>query len=171
MELVQEQDYRIKGYYKEEIYNEKGDVATVNYYKTYDSTNKTYSNKKVEESVLIYRDETLGIPTSIEISITWYKSDGSPMASKTIEKIINSQKGQRINQESRTNLITKAQGYLLQETGLPNTQEFGIDVMAEREAYIAGTKQPLLDAITNSTKTYMTQTIKDTLNAILNIDY
>jgi hypothetical protein len=171
MELVQNEDYRLKGYYKDETYNEKGDVSKVTYYKAYDKTTDQFSNVKVEEDILIYRDETLGIPSSVEVTITWYKSDGTIMATKTIEKIINGFKGQQMNQQSRTTLVTKAQGYLLQELGLANTQEFGTDVMQEREAYIAGTKQPLLDVIANSTRTYMTQTIKDTVSAILNVDY
>jgi hypothetical protein len=171
MQLIQDIDYRIKGYYREEVYDSNGDVSQVNFYRGYNEETQEYSNLIVSEQDTVTRDTVLGIPNKIVKEITWFKSDGKTMASKTIEKIVNGTQGQEINQHSRSRLVTKAQGYLLQEVGKDNTQDFHLDVMQEREAYIAGSKQPLLDAISSSAKTYLTQEIKDTLTSILNVQY
>jgi hypothetical protein len=171
MELTEHQDYRIKGYFKEKSYDANGDVVKVEFFKSYNSETSEYSNLKVREIRTVVRDETTGIPNTLTVVITWHKSDGSVFATKTLMKPINGYDGQRMNQEARTILVTQAQGYLLQTIGLINTQEFGTDLMSEREAYIAGTRQPLLDAINNSARVYVTAEIKAALVLILDVAY
>lgn len=176
MQLLRNIDYRIQGYHKKKVYDTKGDVSEVGFYKTYTppvtGSTGTYTGLKVKETRTITRDVVLGIPNKIDMLIEWFKGDGVTTAdTKTITKHINSYDGMRMNQEARTNLMTKAQGYLLGEVGLANTQEFGTDVMSEREAYIAGTRGPLIDLINNSSRPYMTTEIKNTLVAILDIAF
>lgn len=172
MKPVQYEDYRIKGYAKEKVYDTKGDLVEVNFYEEYDVPTKTYSRLAVKETRTVTRDVTLGIPELITVDIQFFKGDGTTViATKQLVKPINSHDGMSVNEEARTRLVEKAQGYLLQEIGLANTQEFGADVTTERAAYISGTRQPIIDAINNSARAYLTPTIKATLVAILDVDY
>lgn len=172
MELVQNQDYRLKGYHKEKVYDAKGDVIQVNFYKNYDPVTETYTQLKVRENRTVERDVTTGVPNKVTVDIEWFKSDGTTVtAGKQLEKYINGFDGQQMNQNARLNLTTKAQGYLLQTIGLDNTKELGTDVALERAAYISGTTQGLLDAVNNSTRPYMTPEVKATVITILDQTY
>ena len=171
MELIQNQDYRIQGYMKKNVYGTNGDLITVEYYGQYDSQTQTYSNLIVKEIKTIERDINFGIPFQENIEIVWYKSDGSVIAQKNILKVIDINDGQKINQNSRTNLTTKAQGYLIQTVGLANTKELGVDISSERSAYISGATQALIDAVNNSSRTYMTAEVKASVVAILNVTF
>ena len=172
MELVQNQDYRLNGYHKEKIYDDKGDVVQVNFYKNYNPVTETYTQLKVRENRTVERDATTGVPNKVTVDIEWFKSDETTViAGKQLEKYINGFDGQQMNQNARVNLVTKAQGYLLQSVGLENTKELGEDVGIERSAYISGTTQSLIDAVNNSTRPYMTAEVKATVTAILNVTF
>jgi hypothetical protein len=172
MELIQNQDYRIKGYHKEKVYDNKGDVTQVNFYKNYNPVTESYTELKVRESRTVDRDVTTGVPNKVTVDIEWFKSDGvTKSAEKRLEKYINGFDGQQMNQEARLNLTTKAQGYLLQAVGLENTKELGTDVAVERSAYISGTTQGLIDAVNNSARAYMTPEVKATVVTILNVTF
>jgi hypothetical protein len=165
-------DYRLQGYFKKKTYDAKGDTTLIELFANYDEGTEVYSNLKLKEVRTVTRDATLGIPNKVVVDITWFEDDEVTVyQTKQIIKYLNSFDGMSLNQASRTVLVEQAQGYLLGQVGLADTQEFGTDVMSEREAYIAGTRQPLLDAISASTRTYMTQAIKDQLNTMLDIQY
>ena len=173
---ITDEDYRIKGYFKKKGYDSKGDIVTVGYYAEYDEAEPVeedrYKKLKVRETRTVERDVGLGIPFKLTVDIEWLSSDEvSVRATKQLIKWINSYDGMAMNTASRTRLVETAQGYLLGEVGLADTQEFGTDVALERSAYISGTRQSLIDAINNSSRTYMTPTIKATLVAILDIAY
>lgn len=171
MELVQNENYRLKGYKTKNVYDTNGDLVAVEYYKNYDPATQTYSNLKVKEIRTIERDVNFGIPFQETVDIEWYKSDGTKIAEKQIQKVKDINEGQDMNQRARTNLTTKAQGYLIQTVGLENTKELGVDIAVERAAYISGATQALIDAVNNSTRTYMTPEVKATVVAILNVTY
>lgn len=170
MELTRNIDYRIQGYYKKKIYDVKGDLVSSEFYKSYNEGTQTYSNLKVKEVRVVERDVVLGIPEKITVDIEWYHGD-QVTETKQIIKPINSFDGMGMNEASRKRLVGQAQGYLLGEVGLANTKDFANDIISERAGYIAGTRQPLIDAINTSAKPYMTAPIKATLVALLDIDY
>lgn len=172
MVLTTQEDYRLKGFKKKKTYDAKGDVAIVEYYQDYDEGTGAFSNLKVKETRTVTRDSFIGVAQKVEVLIEWISGDGvTPRATKTLVKPLSSHDGMALNEESRRRLVEKAQGYLLTEVGLENTQEFGGDIIAEREAYIAGARTQIIAAIDASTRVYMTQARKDTLKAILDIDY
>lgn len=169
---IEAEDYRIKGYHKSKTTDNKGDYIKIEYFLNYDESTEEYSGLKVQEIRTVERSATLGIPFKVTVDISWFEEDGTTIIiTKQLVKHINTFDGMAMNQVSRTRLVETGQGYLLGEIGLANTQEFGTDVISERGAYIAGTRQPLIDAINASTRTYMTQAIKDQLTAILDIPY
>lgn len=175
MDITRE-DYRIKGYYKKKTYDNKGDVVSQGYYGVYNEQEPIeedrYQDLVVLETRTVERDPTLGIPFKVTVDIEWFGSDkAQPRATKQLVKFINSHDGMAMNELSRKRLVEVGQGYLLGEIGLANTQEFGSDVALERAAYISGTRAPIIDAINNSSRTYMTPTVKSTLVSILDISY
>lgn len=176
MKKITDENYKIKGYAKKKIYDVKGDVIGQEYYAEYDETEPIEDNRfkrlKVRETRVITRESTLGLPKKIDVTIEWISGDGvTTRASKTLSKPINSYDGMRMNEASRKRLVAIAQGYLLGQVGLLNTQEFGSDVAVKRSAYISGSRYALIDAINNSTRSYMTTSIKAGLISILDIAY
>jgi hypothetical protein len=66
-------DYDILGYHKEKIFDSKGDLATVNYYKVYDGA--TYSDLEIKETRVYTRDATTKLATKRDMTIEWFEDD------------------------------------------------------------------------------------------------
>jgi hypothetical protein len=171
MILVTNEDYRLKGYFRKNVYNTYGDIEAVEYYAEFNAPTKEYKGLKVKETRVVLRDQTFGVPYEESIDIEWFKSDGTTMANKRLVEVFDENQGQLLNQSARANLVTKAQAYLFQSAGLENAKNFGETYIAERDMYLAGVTNPLITVITNATEPYMTQQIKDNLVLILNISY
>jgi len=169
MELLQNIDYRIQGYHKKFTFDANGDLIVIEYYKNFDGT--TYSNLKVKETRTYTRDAVFGLLVKRDMTIEWFRSDGSVIATKTTTKFYDSKKGYHANKKARKNIIEKASIYLLGVVGLADGKLFLRQVKSEINGYIKGDSQPLLDAVNDSTETYMTGAIKTALITILDITY
>jgi hypothetical protein len=168
-DLLTQIDYRIQGFHKDLVFDEKGDLVEVFYYRDYDPQTKQYSNLKVKES----RTYTRAVSTLLEkreMLIEWYAND-AVIASKNTTKYYSEEQGYKANRVARQNLIDKASMYLLSTVGLNNAKEFLDGVTTAISTYVDGNIQPLLDLISDSSEPYMTPTVKGTLDTILNISY
>lgn len=172
MELVQNIDYNIQGYFKVNTIDYRGDLITVEYYRNYDG--ETYSNMKVKESRTYTRDAN-GILSRRDMLIEWFKNGGDTvMATKNTIKYYTVTEGYEDNKRSRTNIINKASMYLMGQIGVENGKAFLNISKSEINGYISGSIQPLLDLVANTTEVYMIGSppvIKETLNYILNVEY
>lgn len=165
-------NYNLLGYHKQEIFDNKGDLITLRYFREYDEVNDVFSNKAIEENRTYTRDVTTGLLTKRQTTIDWFDESGNNVATKTnVTKYYSAKKGYAKNKRARQNLIDNASMYLLSQVGQTDATAFLRIVKSDINGYVGGDIQPLLDAISSSTETYMTQTIKDTLDVILNVDY
>jgi hypothetical protein len=166
---IQQIDYRIQGFQKRKVENSKGDIATVEYYQTYDPLTDTGTNLKVRESRAFTRDQNLGIPYINTVEIEWFRSDKTtPRATKTLIKPLNQSDGIKANCSSRSRLITNAKVKALELLGLEAGLAFLQSVSLEVSTYKEGDIEPLITAITNSGET---QAFKDAMTGILNVSY
>lgn len=178
MSLIQNEDYRIKGYYKVPIVDTLGDVSQTDYYADYDSNTDTYSGLKVREVVTIVRN-ALGIPSSESKQITWYKGDETACYTKEMNKNYEEENGYEVNQVSRQRLVDRASIYLFSsliseygaEQGAAKAYEFLNDVIIGKSEYTSGNKAILVTEIDTSTRDYMTAQRKADLTAILDVSY
>jgi hypothetical protein len=169
-QLSKNENYRTKGYYVTETNDSKGFVSQRNYYKSYDEGTDTYSNLKVREDITNTYDPVTGLITKENKISRWYKN-GQEMTSKVKVSNLDSIQGYQRAQKGRAKLAAVAGMQLMGAVGQPDAQAFLSTVIQEREEYIAGNRAPLVAAINASTESYMTQTVKDTLVATLDIDY
>lgn len=125
------------------------------------------------------RDVITGIMTARDMNITWYYDDDTIGATKNTKKYYDAKRGYDANIKARTNIINKASmwvyGDLINEYGWPDgenkAKEFLLDTENEVAAYVKSNIEPLLEAVSASTRTYMTAYRKGVLNTILNIKY
>ena len=167
--LLQNINYNIQGYHKDLTFDSKGDLTQVSYYQNYDVATKVFSNLKVNETRTYLR----GVSTLLEertMLIEWY-SGNKIIATITNSKYYTEELGYKSNKRARQNLIDKASMYLLDAVGLADAKSFLNDSTTQISTYVDGNITPLLDVIVASTETYMTPTIKATLDVILNISY
>ena len=158
-------DYDILGLHKERILT-NGELLLVKYWKS--KIDGIYQDLAVKEERVYNRDQ-YGLPTTRDMHITWYLEDWSIGMEKDTVKYYTIQMWYVENKQRRTNLIDDASMYLLSQVWVANAQDFSAAVDVQRNIYIAGAMQPLLDYIAGATQSYMTQTIKDTLTTILTI--
>ena len=140
-------------------------------YKTYDEG--TLSDLAVKDEYVYYFNE-YDLVTHRTETITWYKEDDSVGATKSITKYYNLNDAIKEGVRRRTNLVDKAKAYGLSyiegthASGIPNSYYWFATMKTEVKDYLDGTKkQDLIDFIDNETETYVTQTIKDNMTAIL----
>jgi len=172
-------DINLYGLYKEEIFDSYGCLVEKNYYKNFDGSiysdlyiKDTYNYTILSNDLVYYRDE----------EITWYLTDGSIGFQKSFRKyyIKNGDYTDAIKEgiKRRENLVEIAKSYGLSnitgtyevsgEPSLPNSHYFFNSILSEVELYKFGTnKNALIDVISNSSESFLTQTIKDNLVSIL----
>ena len=168
MILITDRDYRLNGYHKKETFDSKGDFSTIEYFKNFDGTN--YSGLEVRETRAYTRDVTTGLLTQRTILIEWI-SNGEVIASKTLTKYYTATKGHTANKKARQNLINDASMYLFAQVGKVDATNFWKIERSSVNDYVNTSDLTIITEIDNSTESYMTQTIKDTLTSILNIVY
>jgi len=161
-------DYNILGYHKQEVFDIKGDLTTVNYHKNYDGV--TYSDLKVKEERTYTRDVATGLLIERDTVITWYL-DGNEAGTKNTKKYYTAQKGFVNNKRARQNLIDKASMYLFSQIGKTDARIFWGLMKGFVDDYVATGDLALVTEINNSTEIYMTGIIKSTLESILNVVY
>ena len=167
--MITEENYTIKGYHKKKTYDAKGDLIVLEFYGSYDGI--TYSDLKIKETNVFTRDLTTGLVTKRIKTIEFYKGGIIIVDTKVTEKFYTASEGYDANKTSRGILINNASMYLLSQVGLADGKLFLDLVVTQVAGYIDGSTQPLLDAVSTSGETYMTPTIKGTLDVILNIVY
>ena len=161
-------DYNLLGYQKQEVFDTKGDLTTVNYYQNFDGV--TYSDLKVKEESIYTRDVTTGLLIERDTTITWYL-DEVESGTKTTKKYYTATKGFVNNKRARQNLIDKASMYLFFQIGKTDARIFWGLMKGFVDDYVATGDLALVTAINDSTELYMTGVIKATLDAILNVVY
>lgn len=165
-----------KKYYTEKTYNTLGDLSTIKYFT--DVENGVYINLEKKEIYTANRDVNTGLVISIGITTEYYKGK-EIIETDFNEKYLNTIEAIEYNQSSRNYLILKASDYLLnnliaeygKETGLTNAITFLNSVTSEREKYILGIKDYLIQAIENSAYDFLTTERKQGLLDIVNVSY
>lgn len=155
-------DYDIFGFHKKRTIV-TGELVSVEYHRNFDGT--THSDIVVKEQRTYTRNE-MGMVMYRTMSIDWYFEDGSVGEVKNTTKFYSPQESIDEGMSRRSNMIADGKLYILSTVGLVNGQDFLISLTGEVNLFVNGATQPLRDAITNSTKSYITQTIKDTLQVI-----
>jgi hypothetical protein len=158
-------NFTIFGLHKEEIITSSGFLNDIKYWKNFDGV--TYSDLCVHE----HRDFTIGsdgLAIMRTLYIEWFLTDDS-VGYTSISTIKYYNKFQAIQEgiKRRNNIITKAKIYCIDTLGL----NYSFDLMNSVKVYIdlftAGYTQPLRDAITASTKPYLSSINKTDIVAIL----
>jgi len=151
-------DYDILGFHKKRtiIF---GELVKVEYYEFYDGVD--YSNLIVEETREYTRDINTGLVQHRNQSSKWYLTDDKVGLTKNTIKYYTLEEAIQEGIDRRTNVIAKAKSYVLVNIGQLPSFDLLTSVKNEIQLFIDGYTQPLRDAITNSTKPYLNQTIKD----------
>lgn len=151
-------DYDILGFHKKRTIV-FGELVKVEYFEQYDGN--TYSNLIVEETREYTRDINTGLVQHRNQSSKWYLIDGNIGLIKNTTKYYTLEESIQEGIDRRTNVIAKAKSYVLVNIGQLPSFDLLTSVKNEIQLFIDGYTQPLRDAITNSTKPYLNQTIKD----------
>ena len=162
-------DYDILGFNKKRtILN--GELRLVEYYKNYDASAKTYSDLVVVETRDYFRDE-IGIAQYRNLSSNWILTDGTTGLTINSTKYYTPEEGIQEGLDRRGNMIGFAKTALLSGLkeiyGEPTNQTYAFDLLlgvkTQIDYFIQGYTQPLRDAVSASTKPYMTVGIKEAI--------
>lgn len=159
-------DYDILGLNKKRTII-KGELRHVEYYKNYDASAKTYSDLVVSEFREYTRDE-IGIALYRTQTSNWILNDGTTGLTMNFIKHYTPEEGIQEGINRRDNMVGFAKTTLLSGLaaiyGVPTNQTYAFDLLTsvkvEIDYFIQGYTQPLRDAISASTKGYMTEGIK-----------
>jgi hypothetical protein len=159
-------DYDIMGFNKKRTFI-SGELREVGYYRDYDYTAKTYSDLVVLETREYTRD-TIGMAVSRFLTSTWYLNDGTTGLTTSYSKYYSPEEAIQEGIDRRTNMLSFAKTTLLsglaQVYGEPANQTYAFDLLTsvktQMEYFTQGYTQPLRDAVSASTKPYMSETIK-----------
>ena len=150
-------NYDILGFHKKRtiLY---GNLIKVEYFKKSDGI--TYSDLILEENRVYIRDVN-GLIKNRNLNIKWYLNDDAIGFEKNTVKYYSTDEAIQEGLDRRGNIIADTKSYTLYQIG--QTQSFDLlsGVKTEIDLFIDGYTDPLRTAITNSTKPYLTQTIKD----------
>lgn len=159
-------NFGILGLHKELIIAPSGFLTDIKYWKNYDGI--TYSDLYVHEKREFTVDNNTGLAITRKMTISWYLKDDSigytreyPL--KYYDKVQSIQEGI----VRRNNVIDKAKVYCIDILGLAYGFDLQDSIKNEIYVFSQGNTQPLRTAIQDSTKPYLTQTIKDNIIAIL----
>lgn len=156
-------DYDIRGFHKKRTII-KGELLVVEYYRNFDGTN--YSDLIVKET-RTYNRNGIGLVITRSLNIKWYLLDDTIGCEKNTIKYYSSSESIDEGIVRRKNIFADAKTYLLETIGQAYSFDFLLSVKTQMDYYIEGYKQPLIDAVNNSTKTYMTSQIKTDVATIL----
>ena len=160
-------DYNILGFNKKRTII-KGELRLIEYYKNYIASANTYSDLVVFETREYTRDD-IGIATSRDLSSSWLLNDGTTGLTISSTKYYTEEEGIQEGLDRRGNMIGFAKTSLLNGLkaiyGEPANQNYAFDMLTsvrvQIDYFIQGYTQPLRDAVSASTKPYLTQGIKD----------
>jgi hypothetical protein len=162
-------DYDILGLNKKRTII-KGELRQVEYYKNYIASSNTYSDLVVSE----FRDYTrneIGIVQYRNQTSNWILSDGTTGLTENFTKYYTQEEGIQEGLDRRNNMIGFAKTSLLDGLkviyGEPANQSYAFDMLtsvrAQMDYFVQGYTQPLRDAVSASTKAYLTVGIKEAI--------
>lgn len=159
-------DYDILGFNKKRTII-AGELKLVEYYRNYIPSADTYSGLVVVETRDYIRDE-IGIAISRNLSSNWLLTNGSTGLTINSTKYYTKEEGIQEGLDRRGNLVgfakTALLGGLKDIYGEPTNQTYAFDLLlsvkTQIDYFIQGYTQPLKDAISASTKPYLTVGIK-----------
>jgi hypothetical protein len=160
-------DYDILGLNKKRTII-KGELRQVEYYKNYVTSSDTYSDLVVSE----FRDYTrneIGIAQNRIQTSNWILSDDTTGLTMSFTKFYTQEEGIQEGIDRRGNMIAFAKTALLDGLkaiyGEPANQTYSFDLLmsvkTQMEYFTQGYTQPLRDAVSASTKPYLTVGIKE----------
>jgi len=156
----------------DETIGDNGDLTKIEWFMSF--VDPTYSDKAVVIDRAYTRDGTTGIVCEIALTITYYYMDDAPGVVVTMTNFYpDENEGLGINEQSRVRLLIKAREYLFDTVGKTDGLDFlssevmGDSISGHVVKYQMGDRETLIDAVEASNKSYMTQTVKDAVNAIL----
>lgn len=163
-----ELDYDLYGLHKKRIFNGRGELNAVEYYRNYDGI--TYSDLVLKEYRTYLRDPGTGWVIKRDLSVEWYCEDDTVGATKATVKFYTMQESYDEGKTRRGNVINNASIALLGYTGEANGIDFLNGCAVEIDLYIKGSVQPLIDKVAASTQPYMlsgSPCVRDIVNSIL----
>ena len=149
----------------------KGELRRIDYYKEFVYSSNTYNDLYLTE----YRDYTrdaIGIVQYRTMTVEWYREDETIGLVKEYPlKFYSQEEAIQEGIDRRNNMIAFAKTTLLNGLkdiyGEPTNQTYAFDLLlsvkTQMDYFSQGYTQPLRDAITGSTKPYLTQGIKDNI--------
>lgn len=167
-------DYDILGLNKKRIIV-KGELKQVEYYKNYIHSSNTYSDLVVLETREYFRNE-IGIVQYRNMTCNWILNDNTTGLTKNFTKYYTQEEGIQEGIDRRSNMIAFAKTSLLEGLkviyGEPTNQMYSFDMLTsvrtQMDYFIQGYTQPLRDAVSASTKTFLTEEIKQSIIEQLN---
>ena len=161
-------DYDVYGLHKEKIIV-RGNLVLINYYRSYDKVSKQYDDLVVRESRKYLRDEN-GLVIERNQKTEWILSDESVGLVNTTTKFYNQTEAIQEGIDRRTNIIDEAKVYCINNIGLNYSFDLLNNVSSHIVLFKDGLTQPLRDAISASTKVYLTEELKENIIEILRLE-
>jgi hypothetical protein len=158
-------DYDIYGLHKDRFII-KGELTLVNYYKNYDEISKEYSDLILREHRKYLRDDNGMVKYRVQTT-EWIMEDESIGLSNSTIKYYTQKEAIQEGIDRRTNLIDDAKVYCINSLGL----NYSFDLLNSVAVYVnlfkEGYTQPLRDALSASTKVYLSTPMKEDIIGIL----
>jgi len=159
-------DYDILGFNKKRTIV-KGELKSVEYYTNYIPTSQTYSDLVVSEFRNYTRD-VIGLVQYRDMTCNWILNDGTTGLTLSFKKYYTPEEAIQEGIDRRGNMLSFAKTSLLDGLkaiyGEPTNQTYAFDMLTsvktQMEYFTQGYTQPLRDAVSASTKAYLTEGIK-----------
>jgi len=150
-------NYDILGFHKKRTIT-FGELIKVEYFRNYDGI--TYSDLILEE-FREYKRDADGLVQNRNLTIKWFLTDDTVGGIKNTIKYYSPQESIDEGISRRGNVISDTKSYTLEQIGRLYSFDLLSSVKLEIDLFMDGYTEPLRDAITNSTKTYLTTDIKN----------
>lgn len=160
-------DYDILGFNKKRTFI-KGELRQVEYYKNYIPSSQTYSNLVISEFRNYTRND-IGLVQSRELICNWILNDNTTGLTLYFTKHYSPEESINEGIDRRNNMLAFAKTSLLDGLkaiyGEPTNQMYSFDLLTsvktQLDYFTQGYTQPLRDAVSASTKAYLTVGIKE----------
>ena len=158
-------DYDVYGLHKQRNIV-AGELILVNYYRNYDSISEMYSDLILKEHREYYRDVNEMVKHRIQTT-EWIMTDESVGLTNITTKYYTQKEAIQEGIDRRTNVIDDAKVYCVNTLGLNYSFDLLNSVSTFVNLFKEGYTQPLRDAISASTKGYLTTQLKEDIVNIL----
>ena len=154
-------DYDVYGFHKKRTIL-FGELREIEYYKNYISSSQTYSDLVVKE----FRDYTRDVNGLVQFrtqTSVWYLNDDNTGTTKSAIKYYTLPEAIQEGLDRRGNIIAQAKAYALANIGQLYSFDLLASVKNEIQLFVDDYTQPLRNAVSASTKPYLSTTIKENL--------